>query len=347
MATFRKHRGKWQAQIRRVGHPALSKSFELKEDALRWVRHQERRIDLGELSPAVGKSETSNLTVGELLERYCSEVLPKKRSAGPVERLHIMTVLRHGIAQIETRNITLASIGDYRDQRLRKVTGSTVRRELGLIQHAFNIARREWGIPVPDLRDLSKPPANRARERRLTEDDLIKLEEGFSQCRNPFVKPTFLFALATGMRRGEILSLRWSHIDQKVNTAFLPITKNGNSRTVPLSPMALSAMPKRTNATKEHEFVFPISSNALQLSWKRIRLLAGVKDLRFHDLRHEAISRFFEMGLSMPEVSLISGHKDPRMLFRYTHLRATDVAEKLRRLSESETLGAIDQPEQT
>jgi integrase len=258
-----------------------------------------------------------------------------------------MTVLRHGIAQIETRNITLASIGDYRDQRLRKVTGSTVRRELGLIQHAFNIARREWGIPVPDLRDLSKPPANRARERRLTEDDLIKLEEGFSQCRNPFVKPTFLFALATGMRRGEILSLRWSHIDQKVNTAFLPITKNGNSRTVPLSPMALSAMPKRTNATKEHEFVFPISSNALQLSWKRIRLLAGVKDLRFHDLRHEAISRFFEMGLSMPEVSLISGHKDPRMLFRYTHLRATDVAEKLRRLSESETLGAIDQPEQT
>lgn len=125
------------------------------------------------------------------------------------------------------------------------------------------------------------------------------------------------------------------------------MTKNGNSRIVPLSPMALSAIPKRTNATKEHEFVFPISSNALQLSWKRIRLRAGVKDLRFHDLRHEAISRFFELGLSVPEVSLISGHKDPRMLFRYTHLRAADVAEKLRRLSTNETPDAIDEPEQS
>jgi integrase len=347
MATFRKHRGKWQAQIRRAGHPATSRSFELKEDALRWVRHQERLIDLGELSPAIGKAETSKLTVGELLARYCSEVLPKKRSAGPVERLHIKAVLRHGIARIEIRNITLASIGDYRDQRLRKVTGSTVRRELGLIQHAFNIARKEWGIPVPDLHDLSKPRANKARERRLTEEDLIKLEEGFSQCRNPLVKPTFLFALATGMRRGEILSLRWSHIDQKVNTAFLPMTKNGYSRTVPLSPMALSALPRRTPATRDHEFVFPISSNALKLSWERIRLRSDIKDLRFHDLRHEAISRFFEMGLSMPEVSLISGHRDPRMLFRYTHLRATDVAEKLRRLSESETPEAADPPEET
>jgi integrase len=75
--------------------------------------------------------------------------------------------------------------------------------------------------------------------------------------------------------------------------------------------------------------VFPISANAVRLAWKRARDKAGISDLRFHDLRHEAISRFFEMGLSVPEVALISGHKDPRMLFRYTQLRAENVAAKL------------------
>ncbi|MDA0341679.1 MAG: tyrosine-type recombinase/integrase [Proteobacteria bacterium] len=72
-----------------------------------------------------------------------------------------------------------------------------------------------------------------------------------------------------------------------------------------------------------------MSPNAVRLSWGRLTHRAGIEDLHFHDLRHEAISRFFEMGLSVPEVALISGHRDPRMLFRYTHLRAEDVARKL------------------
>ena len=77
--------------------------------------------------------------------------------------------------------------------------------------------------------------------------------------------------------------------------------------------------------------MFPISANSLRLAWDRVKRRAGVDDLHFHDLRHEAISRFFEQGLSVPEVSLISGHRDPRMLFRYTHLKAADVAAKLNR----------------
>lgn len=335
MATFRKRRGRWQAQVRRLGHPALTKTFELREDAQKWARHQERLMDLGELSPSVVGSGSVKQTVGELLGRYCAEVLPKKRSAGPIEAFHLRAVLRHSIAKLDTSKLTLAAIGDYRDQRLTKVSGSTVRRELGLIQHAFNIARGEWGITVPDLRALSKPAANKARERRLTEDDLRKLNEAFAECRNNFVKPAFLFALATGMRRGEVLSLRWSNIDQKLNTAFLPMTKNGSSRTVPLSPRALLVLklpPVAAGKNNTNNFVFPITDNALKLSWKRVKQRAKVQNLRWHDLRHEAISQFFELGLSVPEVSLISGHKDPRMLFRYTHLRATDVAAKLHRL---------------
>ena len=72
-----------------------------------------------------------------------------------------------------------------------------------------------------------------------------------------------------------------------------------------------------------------MSANAVRLAWERLKNKGNIKDLHFHDLRHEAISRFFEKGLSIPEVALISGHKDVRMLFRYTHLKAKDVLIKL------------------
>jgi integrase len=79
--------------------------------------------------------------------------------------------------------------------------------------------------------------------------------------------------------------------------------------------------------------VFPVTANAVRLAWERLRRRAGLKDLRLHDLRHEAVSRFFEYGLTVPEVALISGHRDPRMLSRYTHLRPENVAEKLARIA--------------
>ena len=79
---------------------------------------------------------------------------------------------------------------------------------------------------------------------------------------------------------------------------------------------------------RDDERVFPISANCLRLAWNRARRKAGINDLRFHDLRHEAVSQFFEMGMSVPEVALISGHKDLRQLFRYTHLNPTNVFQK-------------------
>ena len=130
------------------------------------------------------------------------------------------------------------------------------------------------------------------------------------------------------MRRSEILSLTWENVDIQNGTCYLPMTKNGSPRTVPLTSKALRIA---KSLPQNSELVFPISSNAVRLSWDRLRSRAGINDLRFHDLRHEAISRFFERGLSIAEVALISGHKDPRMLFRYTHLRAEDVAKKLQK----------------
>ena len=131
------------------------------------------------------------------------------------------------------------------------------------------------------------------------------------------------------MRRSEILNLRWIDVDLDNGFAFLFDTKNGEDRRVPLTKTARDVLSK---LSKQDERVFPISANCVRLAWERTRKKAGISDLRFHDLRHEAVSRFFEMGMSVPEVALISGHKDVRQLFRYTHLNPTNVFKKYKAL---------------
>jgi integrase len=330
MATLRKRGSKWQVQVRREGHN-LSKTFHLREDALKWAREQELRIDRGELD-ALSEAEipsASQLALRDVLSRYQHDVLPAKRSAGPIESYHLRAVLRHKIADTPLSEFTSVALARYREDRLRIVSSGTVNRELGLLQHALKIAREEWGLSIAHT-PIKKPSPGKPRQRRLPDEELAGLRTALDQCRNPWVKPAFLFALATGMRRGEVLSLRWTNVDLEARIAFLPMTKNGHPRSVPLSPQALSVLSELSR--REGDLVFPISANSLRLAWERVKKRAGVLDLRFHDLRHEAISRFFEQGLSVPEVSLISGHRDPRMLFRYTHLRAADVAKKLRHL---------------
>ncbi len=122
------------------------------------------------------------------------------------------------------------------------------------------------------------------------------------------------------MRRNEILNIKPEHV--KEQTLFIPHTKTGSPRTIPLTKRALCIL-------KNAQLPFPMSANAVRLAWDRLKKKGNIKDLHFHDLRHEAISRFFEKGLSIPEVALISGHKDVRMLFRYTHLKAEDILRKL------------------
>jgi len=128
------------------------------------------------------------------------------------------------------------------------------------------------------------------------------------------------------MRRGELLAMRWADVDLEGRTVRLSKTKNGYPRMIPLSSTALELL---RDLGRTGDAVFPATANAFRLAWERLKRRAGISGLRFHDLRHEAVSRFFEKGLSMPEVAAISGHRDPRMLMRYTHPRAEAIAEKL------------------
>lgn len=332
MATIRKRGKKWQVMVRRDGYPCLSKTLTARADAHAWARDTERAVDRGELPTNVGDLKKG--TVGVLLRRYSEQITPRKKGA-EAERYRIGSMLRHEFAETPLNRLTSSAIADYRDMRLRVVSSDSVRRELVILHHCLEIARKDWGVPIIEnpVSRVTKPTPSKPRTRRLEAGEGAVLIEALSDCRNPLVKEVFLFALYTGMRRGEVLSLVWKNVDLTDRTAHLPDTKNGEERTVPLSPSAAQLLAARKQALSTpydpSQAVFPITGNAMRLAWERAKARTGIEDLRFHDLRHEAISRFFEIGLNVPEVSLISGHKDPRMLARYTQLRAADISRKL------------------
>jgi len=241
----------------------------------------------------------------------------------------ISAIRRRPIVKAKAQAATARMFADYRDARLREVRAASVVRELGVLHHLFEIARVDWGyllLPNP-LRDVRRPKLPPGRARRLSEVEERAILGAAGDLRNPYIGRIIKFALATGMRAGEILNARWSDLDVEARVLFLPITKNGKPRTVPLSKFAMDAIPISENGSGD--LIYPVTYDALVQAWKGITVRLSIADLRFHDLRHEAISRLFERGFQIPEVMLISGHTDLRMLLRYTHLSARKLVEKL------------------
>jgi integrase len=239
--------------------------------------------------------------------------------------------MAHRMSQTSLNNLTGATVAEYRDDRLKAVKPPSVRRELVILRHVFEIARQDWGLPLKEnpVKQIRLPQDARPRERRLLAGDEGHLHATIGKRSAWYLRPFLILLVETGMRRGELLSIRWRDVDFANSTVLILTTKNGHPRRIPLTPNALKtleALPRRD------EKVFPVTPNAVRLAWERLRSRAGLSDLRLHDLRHEAISRFFELGLSTPEVAMISGHREPRMLSRYTHLQPELVALKLREL---------------
>ena len=325
MATISKRKDSWFVQIRRKGFAPRYRSFDSRAAAVRWAREQEAIIDLG-----IGRGndkEVARISIQQLLERYSLEISSKKKGA-ETEQLRIKKMQDAPFAELRATDLTPAAVASYRDARLGIVKPSTVRRELGILRSALEVARQEWAIPLTHnpVKMISLPAANDARERRLSANELKQLRAAITRGRNPHLQPLLTIALETAMRRGELLKMTWSDIDLVARKAVIRDTKTGTDRTIPLSKVAtatLSELPCKTGR------VFPITANALRQCWARACRRSKVDNLRFHDLRHEAVSRLFELGLSVPEVALISGHKDPRMLFRYTHLMPDQVRDRL------------------
>lgn len=323
MASFRQRGNKWQARITR-GETIAQKSFLSKRDAERWARDIEIKIDRGEYDqPCPQAIDTEYKTLGQLLERYKLEVSDGHRSN--TTKINIRTLIRT-MGHLTTEDINARNVAQWRDKRLSKVKPASVAREINTLSAILNHARSEWEIPlINPIPNIKRPSEGRPRARRLEGNEegilLAALQPNYAQL--------IRFAIETGMRRGEILGLDWENIDTKKRVAFLQRTKNGQSRSVPLSTKALVVLAEIAPPEKRTGKVFEIKPITLDKAWRRACKRTGITGLRVHDLRHEAVSRFFELGLNLMEVASISGHKSLSQLKRYTHLKAEDLALKL------------------
>lgn len=327
MATIRKLRGRWQAQVRRKGLKPRAKSFDTKADAEKWARNLETELDRG--AGFLDTRLAEKMTLRELLERYLIEITPQKRSA-TIEAYRIRALIKHDLAYRTLAMLSPTDIALYRDHRLKTVSSSTILKELNTLAHAIDIGRKEWGVHLAQnpCRMIGRPAPARGRDRRLEDGEEQKLLDAADSGRNPYMRSLIIFAIETAMRQGEILSLQWQDIDFSRRIAHLDMTKNGESRDIPLSTIALKTL-RELQRSHQEQRVFPLTKSAVVQAWEHLRERAGMTGFRFHDLRHEAISRLLEKGLNVIETATISGHKELRMLQRYSHLRAVDLVDRL------------------
>lgn len=326
MASFRQRGGKWQARVLRNGYPDQSKTFETKADAEKWARSVESEIDKGQFANV---SEAQRTTLGDLIARYLVEITPTMKGATE-DTIRLKAIMRKPIARWSMANLNAARVAAYRDERLNEVSAGTVIRELAYLSAIINHARREWGINVPNpVQMVRKPQSPQAWSRVLTDEEVARLLQALEPTgrRSHWTKPAVQLALATAMRRGELLSIRWEHVDLQNRTAFLSDTKNGESRTVPLSTAAvqvLAELPRHISGV-----VIPVKFFTLDAAFKRARKRAGLNDLRFHDLRRTAITRMAEKLPNVIELAAVSGHKSLMVLKRYYRPTAAELAQKL------------------
>ena len=252
----------------------MSRTLTTKRDAELWARQVEAFIERGDLPGS--RAALKTVTLLQMLDRYEATITPLKKGEAS-ERYRLRVLRNHPIARLSLDRLTSNVVSAYRDDRLRSVSASSVRRELAILQHCLEVAKNEWGVALQQnpVSKIKKPAQGNARERRATVEELERLRVALAKCRNGLLSNIVMFAIHTGMRRGEILSIRWSDINFDASTVHLADTKNGEPRTVPLSSLAISALPTTDDRVTD-ERVFPLSPNAVRLAWDRLIKRAGI-----------------------------------------------------------------------
>lgn len=212
-------------------------------------------------------SEAERTSLADAIERYISEVTILKRGKD-AEASRLGAMKKRPLAQKFMAEIRSLDIARYRDQRLKVVMPDTVLREMNLIGHIFETARKEWGIHVDNpVRDVRKPSKSKARDRRLAKGEETILLQSCNVSRNPWLSPIVIIAIETGMRRSETLSVMWKDVDFNRCYIHLRNTKNGEERGVPLSSRAIATLKKLPRSLDGR--AFPTTPNAVKLAFER------------------------------------------------------------------------------
>lgn len=330
MATFKRMAKGWQAQVAVKGIRE-AKTCSTKAEAVAWAAERETQ-----LRKMAETGVDTDKTCQDAFTRYIKEVSAHKRGKEfEVRRLKAFAIHKLGrltFGDTPIHAVTSDMLGKWRDERLKTVSGSTVNREFNLLSNVFTTARQEWKwIAANPASDVRRPKESAPRDRLISQSEIdgIIFVSGFTESVAKTVQErvciAFLFALETAMRAGEICNLPASEVIGSV--AHLGDTKNGTSRDVPLSPRALallSLLPK-VDRTKP---MFGLSTTQLDANFRKLRNMAGIEGLTFHDTRHEAITRLARK-LNVLELARMVGHRDLKMLQIYYNETAAEIAKKL------------------
>ena len=287
------------------------------------------------------KADVRSLTLAKVLKRYEEEILPNKgQSTQDIEAVYLSRMGKAPIASQSIFHITPDDVKTFirgltkcmeNKNKGQPMADTSKHHYAGLLRHVFNTAIKKWGHQVTNpvvMNDL--PARGKSRRRRLEGDEDTGLIEQIRVSRNRRLLPFAIMAIETGSRRGELFKLDWKNVklQSDFGSALLVDTKNGEDRMIPLSAdcVAILSTLYRPNITGP---VFPMKS--VRSAWDGACKRAGITDFHVHDLRHESISRLFELGLNVIEVASVSGHKTLSVLQDYTHLHPQKLARKINR----------------
>jgi integrase len=344
----------YQAQVRILGYPPQSKTFLRKTDAKQWAMQTETEIRTG---MSIRKNAASTHTVREMLERYRDTVLVDKANGGKDHKTHIAWWVEqlgpYALSEVTTDLVT-RSIDKFKKTKTRLGTPpapATVLRYMMALSHAFTVARKEWNwcesSPVQNVR---RPKVNNERTRYLTDSERESLLAACKSSANPDLFLVVLLAISTGMRKGEIMGMRWQDIhtseEQKFTRVHLTKTKNDKARSVLITSPALELIEERRLLEVERKqgkaatgLIFPSAQNPdqpvdLRKSWASALKVADIEEFRFHDLRHTTASYLAMDGASLLSISKVLGHQTTKMTERYSHLATSHIDEVVRSMNE-------------
>ena len=331
-----RQRTSYRAQIRRRGFPPVTATFERKTDADKWTRETEADMSRRRYFP---QHEAERHTLAELVDRQL-EAIKMDRPHDYERQRVILGWWKESLGAYTLATLTPDLIGRHRDQLQSKegLSPATVNRYLSALSKAFTNAVREWHwLPDNPLARVSKKTEPRGRVRYLSDDERAALLEA---CRKSECKPLYLivlFALTTGMRRGELLSLRWQDIDLDRRVAVLQNTKNGDRRSVPIVPEVAELLREHGRVRRlDNDLIFASAGRDavwFDKFWYQAMKAAKIKDFRFHDLRHTAASYLAMSGASVPELAAVLGHRTLQMVKRYAHLSDQHTGEVVERMT--------------
>lgn len=330
MSSIIKVNDKWRAQVRRRGMKPRTKTFPTKVLAQRWANEVENAHEFKRATPA----DPLQTTVGELITRYTDEIAGSKPFGR--NKADVLAKLEKHLGDEVASELTVERIVQYvrKDRRIAGVTASI---DLTYLKGVLRIARALWRDPVQpsvidDAREILKYMGqldrSKERDRRPTPDELAALRRWFERS-DSLTPDIFDFILASCFRPpSEITRLRWADLSDVDRTIVIhdrkdPRKKIGNHQTVPLLNGSYEIVRRQR---RRDALIFPVNGKSWSSLFPRACRAAGIEDLHLYDLRHEAISRLVETRkYSIPEMMLVTGHKDPKQLMRYTQLHARDL----------------------